>query len=113
LFLVHQIYLAFKQGKEVRVVYLDISKGFDCVWHRGLLKKLESLGICGSSLHWFESYLQDRMQQCCSRGSIIGMEKIILLFLIYVNDITDNLESKPFVYADDTTIYIPLIYTNI
>ena len=34
LFLVHQIYLAFEHRKEVRVVYLDISKAFDRVWHR-------------------------------------------------------------------------------
>ena len=43
-------------------MYLDISKAFDRVWHRGLLIKLKSLGIGGSLLQWFESYLQDRMQ---------------------------------------------------
>ena len=115
LYIVHQIYLAFEQGKEVRVVYLDISKAFDRVWHRGLLK-LESLGICGSLLHWFESYLQDRMQHVILEGQSSEWKKLYsgvpqgsvlgpLLFLIYVNDITDNLESKPFVYADDTTLF--------
>ena len=35
-YLVHRIYAAFEQGKEVRMVYLDISKAFDKVWHKGL-----------------------------------------------------------------------------
>ena len=44
IYIIHQIYLAFESGKEVRVVFLDISKAFDKVWHAGLLKKLEALG---------------------------------------------------------------------
>ena len=39
LYFVHQIYCAFEAGKEVRMVFLDISKAFDKVWHAGLLKK--------------------------------------------------------------------------
>ena len=38
-FLVHQIYEALEGGKEVRVVFLDLSKAFDKVWHAGLLIK--------------------------------------------------------------------------
>ena len=54
-YLVHKIYDAFEKGKEVRMVFLDISKAFDKVWHKGLLYKLESLGVRGSLLKWFES----------------------------------------------------------
>ena len=32
---------ALDDGKEVRVVFCDISKAFDRVWHNGLLRKLE------------------------------------------------------------------------
>ena len=37
MYLVHKIYVTLEQGKEVRMVFLDISKAVDKVWHKGLL----------------------------------------------------------------------------
>jgi hypothetical protein len=54
---------ALDEGKEVRVIFCDISKAFDRVWHRGLLKKLESIGIRGSLLDWVQNYLSGRKQR--------------------------------------------------
>ena len=56
-YLVHRIYTAFEQGKEVRMVYLDISKAFNKVWHKGLLYKLEAIGARDPWLSWFCSYI--------------------------------------------------------
>ena len=53
---------ALDEGKEVRVVFCDISKAFDRVWHKGLLRKLESIGIRGSLLSWV-NYLSERKQR--------------------------------------------------
>ena len=45
------------------MVFLDISKAFDKVWHAGLLKKLEALGVGDHLLSWIESYLMNRKQR--------------------------------------------------
>ena len=37
----HEIYKCFDDGLEVRGIFLDISKVFDKVWHKGLLYKLK------------------------------------------------------------------------
>lgn len=42
------------------VTALDIAGTFDCVWHHGLLAKLQQLGVDGDLLHLFSSYLLDK-----------------------------------------------------
>ena len=116
--IVHSIYADFDHNPslEVRGNFLDISKAFDKVWHEGLLYKLESLGISGNLLKLFHSFLNDRHQRVVlndqnsdwapilagvPQGSILGP----LLFLVYINDLSDNLESLAKLFADDTSLF--------
>lgn len=113
----HTFIEAVDSGKEVRVVFCDISKAFDRVWHRGLLYKLSRIGISGNLLQWFKSYLSNRRQRVVlngvasdwasvlagvPQGSILGP----LLFLIYINDIVNGITSSIRLFADDTSLYI-------
>jgi hypothetical protein len=83
-------------------------KNFDKVWHRGLLKKLKAYGISGNLLRWFENYLSDRnqrvLQNCLSEvGNVKGGIPLgsVLLFILYINDITDDIQSLSRLFADD------------
>ena len=115
--LYHMFYKALDQHKDIRVAFCDISKAFDRVWHEGLLEKLKRSGIRGGLLEWFGSYLSNRLQrvvvdgQCSSwrivnagvpQGSVLGP----LLFLVYINDITNVVQTDIRLFADDTTLYM-------
>ena len=109
---------ALDKQKDIRVVFCDISKAFDRVWHPGLLSKLSRIGITGKLLDWFKNYLTDRQQRVVINGQHSNWASVLagvpqgsvlgpLLFLIYINDITDEVESSEVrLFADDTILYI-------
>ena len=62
--IVHKLYKAFGAYPtlETRVVFLDMFKAFDKVWHQGLIFKLKSVEVSDSLLHLIESFLSNRFQ---------------------------------------------------
>jgi len=103
------------KGNPVDVVYIDFQKAFDKVPHKRLIHKLAVQGINGNVRRWIADWLRERKQRVvvngyCSdwlavesgvpQGSVLGP----LLFLIYVNDIEDGIESKVLKFADDIKI---------
>ena len=114
---------ALDEKKDVQIVFCDQSKAFDRVWHKGLIHKLKSFGIEGPLLEWFSDYVTNRKQKVqlegshsehgtiaagVPQGSILGP----LLFLIHINDITENISSDIKLFADDTSLYITIDKDN-
>ena len=63
------------------MVFGDISKAFDKVWHAGLLFKLKNMGITEEILIWISNYLSDRQQRWCCRLSRLAGQILTLEFL--------------------------------
>ena len=74
----HQIQNEFDENRnrDVRSVFLDISKTFDKVWHDGLIFKLKVYGIEGEILSLLEKYLQNREQRVVLNGQTSESRKI-------------------------------------
>ena len=95
---------ALDDGTEVRVVFLDVSKAFDRVWHKGLLTKLKTIGIHGPFLSFINGCCSDWRNVCAGvpQGSILDP----LFFNIYINGIVADINSSIKLFADDTSLYL-------
>ena len=86
--------------------------------HKLLLHKLKLLGITGTEFDWFMSYLSNRTQHVSVNDSISSANDIKsgvpqgsilgpLLFLLFINDMPDNIKNSCIdMYADDTLMYV-------
>ena len=118
LYITHSIHTAFEEypSRETRAVFLDISKAFDKVWHEGLIFKLKSNGISGPLLVLIDSYLSNRKQRVVLNGKSSNWSPIAagvpqgsvlgpLFFLVYINDLVENVSSAAKLFADDTSLF--------
>ena len=65
----HHICQTFDNNQYSCMVFLEISKAFDRVWHKGLIFKLKQFGIEGELLEWISDYLSGRKQKVVIRNS--------------------------------------------
>ena len=83
--IIYEIQAAFDNSPtvDVRGVFLDISKGFDKLWHDGLIFKLWSYGVEGELLSLLQNFatfatpnLQNREQRAVLNGRTCGWRKV-------------------------------------
>lgn len=109
---------AIGEGKIIGVVFLDLRRAFEVVNRDILIRKIEWYGIKGTVLEWFKSYLKDRSQRVKFNGLLSTPMKVDLgvpqgsvlgpmLFLLYINDITEVINDNCAIrlFADDALIY--------
>ena len=113
----HEIYKSFHKSHAVRGIFLDISRAFDKVWHSGIIFKLTQNGILRNLLKFRGDFLYVRRKRVvliCQastwtnitagvpQGSILGL----LLFLIYINDLSEGLSTNDKLFADNTSSFL-------
>ena len=116
--MIHEIKTAFDEDPtvDVRGVLLDLSKAFDKVWHDGIFFKLKAYGVEGKLLSLLKNDPENREQRVVLNGQTSGWRKIMsgitkgsvlgpLLFLIYINDLPDAIDSLCKIFVNDTSLF--------
>ena len=95
------------------MISLDISKAFDCVWHKGLLAKLPMFGLYNNLIKSIANFLSDRsianrvdgfLSEPHSINSGVPQGSAIspVLFILFVHDLLSSTSSSIYSFADDT-----------
>ena len=113
---VHDWMTALDNRTQIDAILLDFAKAFDKVPHKRLLSKLTSYGITGNTNNWITSFLSNRKQRVSVNGALSDITDVTsgvpqgsvlgpILFLLYINDINENVQSSIRLFADDSIIY--------
>ena len=101
---------------QVDRIFLDLAEAFDSVPHERLLLKASYYGIRGKLHTWLCSFLTDHKQRVVvngtssdwlavtsgvPQGTVLGP----VLFLLYINDLPNNISSNVKLFADDSVVY--------
>ena len=102
-------------------MFLDISKAFDKVWRDGLIFKQKSNGVSVKPFDLIKSFPSERYQRVVLNDKSSSWKPVLagvrqgsalgpLLFLVYINDLSDNLASDVRLFADDISLFTIMYY---
>ena len=105
------------KGLMTGMILIDIQKAFGTIDHDVLFQKLFTIGFSKHTVNWFQSCFSNRLflvnlgnnfPQPASLSCGVPQDSILgpLLFLIYVNDMSQTVKCNLFLYADDTMSYL-------
>jgi hypothetical protein len=103
-------------GGQVDVIITDFAKAFDKVPHRRLIAKCKHYGLNNTTVQWVSAFLTNRTQRVVLEGEMSPTTPVLsgvpqgtclgpVLFLIYINDLSNNMQSNVRLFADDCIIY--------
>ena len=106
----------FHDKKSTTAVFVDLQQAYDRVWRKGLLLKMQKLGVKGRLYNWIKNFLTNRIIQTkvndalsskkmLEEGLPQGSSLSCTLFLIFINDLPDILKSEKALYADDLVLW--------
>ena len=120
---IHYIFKFFDKKETVDMAILDFTKSFYKVPHKRHIHKLNYYGISGYIATWIETFLTGRTQQVVVNGATssytivtcgVPQETALepLLFLLYTNDLSDNLSTSIRLFADDCILFTRITTQN-
>ena len=101
-----------RNHRQTDVIIMDSAKAFEKEPHRRLLYKLDYYGIRGSTQKWITSWLSGRFQKVVLDDQasdpvpvLSGVPQGSVLFLIFINDLPENIRSSVRLFANDCVLY--------
>ena len=106
----------FQDKKDTTAIFIDLKQAYDKVWRKGLLMKMQKVGVDGKMLDWIQAFLTNRTIQTrfedalsskltLEEGLPQGSALSCTLFLIFLNDLPPLLKVSKALFADDLVIW--------
>lgn len=100
----------------IDIIYFDFKKAFDTVSHSKLMYKCKAFGINNQLQSWIKAFLSNRLQRVKINNSLSSPKPVTsgipqgsllgpILFLIFINDLPNKIQSNIKLFADDTKIF--------